>query len=211
MMHNRTFKLLLPVLGLFAGGCVHDQWDYRVVQNVNISQPNQLGSDGPVELKIQPPGPKLPDDVQAWQQEHLVNMSSRQTVLVASWQHDVGPYRTSVGRTLVLMMDGPPKPGQYWITPDNAVLVSYSGYSAPSKERVGLEGSFKIVDVKGKMVTAELSVRDTNDVDSSEFIDEPWDHLHWKPPFAISGRRTFAVTTPSDPVFEKTGVKWIVQ
>jgi hypothetical protein len=193
-------------------GCVHDYWNYRAVPEMPVAVANSVGSEGPVMLKVEPASPAaaLPKPKQLWLQEHAPSVATQQTVLVVTYQHDASLYGTSVGRTLVLMLDGPLKlDKQYWMTPDNAVLVSYSAYSAPTRERVGLEGSIKILKIDGRQITADIACRDVTDIDETEFVDQPWDPLYRQFPFFISGRRTFAVTTPSDPLFEKTGVKWV--
>ena len=199
---------VLPFLLL--GGCVHDTWSYRAVPDVNVTQQNQIGSEGPVVFKIEPPRPmNLPPSVQAWIQEHRTGIPTRQTILVAAWQHDWSRYETSVGRTLVLMLNGTPKLGKVWITPDDAVLVTYSAYSAPTRLRVTLSGSFNILSIKPNEIKVDLAVLDTNDIDNSDFLDQPWDPVYHQWPFVITGTRTFAITSTDDPLFAKTGVKWV--
>jgi hypothetical protein len=207
-LHAGTAAIGLSLLS----GCVHDYWNYRAVPEVPVAVANSIGSQGPVLLKVESatPAAALPKPRQLWLAEHAPSVAVPQTVLVVTYQHDASLYGTSVGRTLVLMLDGPLKENhQYWMTPDNAVLVSYSAYAAPTRERVGLEGSIKILKIQGNQITADIACRDITDIDETEFFDEPWDPLHRQFPFFISGRRTFAVTTPNDPLFEKTGVKWV--
>ena len=194
-------------------GCTHDYWNYRAVPEVPVAVHNSVGSEGPVVLKVEPPPPdldKLSPAQKQWIKEHRPLVALPQTVMVVTYQHDASLYGTSLGRTLVLTLDAPLKEGkQYWMTPDNAVLVSYSAYAAPTRERVGLEGSIKIIKIQGNQITADIACRDVTDIDETEFIDRPWDPLNRQFPFFISGRRTFAVTTPQDPLFDKTGVKWV--
>jgi hypothetical protein len=196
------------LLLLVAGGCSHDTWSYRAVPDTNISRPNQLDTRGALLIRsdaqaaaaASAPGRSSPDDV---------TTPGRRTVLVASWQHESTPYDGSMGRTLVIFLNGEPKPGQYWINADNAVLLSYSAYSTPTRERVNLEGSIKINHVDGKAVVAEVAVRDTTFVDSTNFLSRPWDPLNRTAPFLLKGQHTFALTTPNDPLFEQSAVKWV--
>src|SRR5260370_31320272 len=73
--------------------------------------------------------------------------SSPQTVLVVSVQRDFGRYDNSIGRSVVMFLDGLPTPGQYWMSSENSVLITYSAWSAPARSRVALNGSVKIVKV----------------------------------------------------------------
>jgi hypothetical protein len=144
-----------------------------------------------------------------WIRDHEIGVPSKQTVLVASWTHNVmGTYQSECGRTLVVLLDGAPKPGRVWLTAENSMLINYSSYSAPSRQRIGLEGSIDILRVRGDEIDTEVAARDTTDIDSSQFMDRPWDTLNRQFPFKLTGRHTFAITTPDDPIFKTAGVKW---
>jgi hypothetical protein len=132
-------------------------------------------------------------------------------VLVANWQHESSMYHHNVARTLVIFLDGQPRPGRYWLTPDNSVLLTYSSYTAPERERVNLAGSIRINEVHGDQIIADIAVRDTTDIDSSNFIERPFDPMNQIAPFVLYGTHTFAVTNPSDPLFERAAVRWIAQ
>jgi hypothetical protein len=179
-----------------AAGCSHDTWSYRAVPDTNLSRPNQIDTRGALVLKAE---------------GAITATASKQTVLMASWQHDSALYHHNVGRTLVVFLDGQPKPGQYWLTADNAVLLTYSAYSAPERERVNLTGSIRIDRIEGSSIIADVAVRDTTEIDSNEGVERPWDPMYRQFPFVLKGQHTFAVTTPADPVFEKSAVKWITQ
>ena len=108
-MSNRNLHRLLAISAMFLAGC--QTWTYKAVPNVNVSQPNELGSDGPLELKLEPEGPALSKADRKWIREHEVGVASVQTVLVASWSHNVmGTYQSDCGRTLVILLDGAPSP-----------------------------------------------------------------------------------------------------
>lgn len=207
-MSNRNLHRLLAISALFLAGC--QTWTYKAVPSVNVSQPNELGSDGPLELKIEPDGPALSKADRKWIREHEVGVASVQTVLVASWTHNVmGTYQSDCGRTLVILLDGAPKPGRVWLNTANSMLINYSSYSAPSRQRIGVEGSINILRVNSdQSIDAEIAARDTTEIDSSQFLDRPWDTLNRQFPFKLTGTHTFAVTTPSDPMFREAGVKW---
>jgi hypothetical protein len=206
-MLNRHLNRFIAISALLLAGC--QSWTYRAVPNVNVSRPNELGSEGPLELKLEPAGPPMDRATRQWIRDHQTGVASMQTVLVASWKHDVmGTYQSDCGRTLVILLDGAPKPGRVWLTAENSMLINYSSYSAPSRQRIGIEGSIDIVRVRDGAIDTEVAVRDTNDIDSSQFMDRPWDTLNRQFPFKLTGRHTFAVTDPSDPVFRAAGVKW---
>ncbi|HSV16091.1 MAG TPA: hypothetical protein VLI90_17655 [Tepidisphaeraceae bacterium] len=182
---------------VIAAGCSRDTWSYRAVPDTNLSRPNPMATRGTLVLKGDSGTEAAP--------------LSKQTVLMASWQHDSALYHHNVGRTLVIFIDGQPKPGQYWLTSENAVLLTYSAYSAPARERVNLAGSIRVDRVEGNRIVADVAVQETSEIDSSEFIDHPWDAMYTLPPFRLRGQHTFAVTTPADPIFEKSAVKWVAQ
>jgi hypothetical protein len=205
-MLNRHLYRFLGISALLLAGC--QSWTYRAVPNVNVSRPNELGSEGPLELKIEPAGPVMSAADRKWVRDHEIGVASVQTVLVASWQRDMGTYQSNCGRTLVILLDGTPKPGRVWLTPENSMLINYSSYSAPSRQRIGLEGSINILRVNGDKIDTEIAARDTTDIDSSQFMDRPWDTLNRQFPFKLTGRHTFAITTPDDPLFKTAGVKW---
>jgi hypothetical protein len=177
-------------------GCSHDTWSYRAVPDTNLSRPNQLDTRGALVLRSD---------------GTTTAAASKQTVLMASWQHDSAMYQHNVGRTLLIFIDGHPKPGQYWVTADNAVLLTYSAYTAPARERVNLAGSIRIDRIEGNSIIADVAVRDAAEIDSSEGLERWWDPMYRQFPFELQGKHTFAVTTPADPVFEKSAVKWVTQ
>jgi hypothetical protein len=206
-MYNRYLHSFIGISALLLAGC--QSWTYRAVPNVNVSRPNELGSEGPLELKIEPDGPAMSSADRKWIRDHEIGVPSKQTVLVASWTHNVmGTYQSECGRTLVVLLDGAPKPGRIWLTAENSMLINYSSYSAPSRQRIGLEGSIDILRVHGDEIDTEVAARDTTDIDSSQFMDRPWDTLNRQFPFKLTGRHTFAITTPDDPIFKTAGVKW---
>jgi hypothetical protein len=133
----------------------------------------------------------------------------KQTVLMISEHKNWGDYGSSFGRTVVLIIDGPLKPGQYWLTPENSVLIMYSSQSAPARTRVGLAGSVKVLSVHDDQIVADVAVRQTFDTDSGDFMDHYQDPTVWQIPWLIEGKHTFVVTKPSDPAFEKSAVRWV--
>jgi hypothetical protein len=114
-----------------------------------------------------------------------------------------------MGQTLVIFLDGAPKPGEYWLNPDNAVLITYSAYSAPQRERVALVGSVTILQTGGPEIVAKLAVSDTTAIDTSLFLDRPWDPINRQWPYELKGIFKFGVTEPGDPLFAKSAVKWV--
>ena len=132
-----------------------------------------------------------------------------QTILVASVQRDLGKYDTSVGRTIVLFIDGDPAPGEYWLNADNSVLIGFSAYSAPARTRVGLSGSIKILNVKDGKVEADIAIRETTEADSTLWVEKPYDPMNWQVPWVITGRRTFQMTTQDDPALKKAALQWM--
>ncbi len=206
-MRKRHINCLLGISALFLVGC--QSWTYKAVPNVNVSRPNELGSEGPLVLKVEPAGPVMSAAERQWINDHQIGVASVQTVLIAAWTHNVmGTYQSDCGRTLVVLLNGAPKPGRIWLTPENSMLINYSSYSNPSRQRIGLEGSINILSVNGDKIETEVAARDTTEIDSSQFMDRPWDTLNRQFPFVLTGKHTFAVTTPNDPTFKAAGVKW---
>ncbi len=209
---NSRKLLMIGMLAALLSGCVRDSWTYQAVPDINIARPNQLDSQGVLVLKTRPEANSaLPESVKQYLKQTDPNFASRHTILVASYHHDAASYNTTMGRTLVIFLDGQPQVGQYWLNPDNAVLLSYSAYSAPARERVGLQGSIKIDEVNGNKIVAEVAVRDTTEIDSSNFLDRPFDPLNRAWPFRFWGKHTFAVTDPNDPTFDRSAVKFVNQ
>ena len=132
-----------------------------------------------------------------------------QTVLVASVRGDFGAYDRSLGRTAVLFIDGDPAPGEYWLNPDNSVLISFSAYTAPARTRVGLTGSVKILHVDGGKIVADVAIRETTEGDTTLYVDRPYDPINWQIPWVITGRRTFTITSQDDPLLRKAAVQWV--
>jgi hypothetical protein len=120
-----------------------------------------------------------------------------------------GDYGTSYGQTVVLIIDGAVKPGQYWLTPENSVLIRFSSMSPPARSRVGLAGSVKVLSVTGDKIVAAVAIRQTFDTDSGDFMDHYQDPTVWQTPWLIEGKHTFVVTKPGDPAFEKSQVHWV--
>lgn len=213
-MTPRTYGLRcgsLAMAALLGAGCAKDTVSYRAVPNINIAQPTQLDSQGALVLQTEPAGPKakVSDAVARWLRDTQSTLASPRTVLVVAIHHDHFFYNLTEGRTLVIFLDPHPKPGQVWLNPDNAVLLSYSAYSAPIRERVNLAGSVDIKSVKGNQIVAALSVRDTTSFDSTAFLDKPFDPLARTYPFRLWGEHTFIVTSQNDPLFEKSAIKWV--
>jgi hypothetical protein len=208
IMKYLNLGVLLVLFALLAG-CAHDNWSYRAVPDITISRPDELDNEGRLVLKMEPDAGSLQTPaMQQWLHEHPAAAAKR-TVLMASWRHESAFYSHSMGRTLVIFLDGAPKPGEYWINPDNAVLITYSAYSPPSRERVALVGSVTIDEVGGRQIVARLAVRDTTAIDTSLFLDHPWDPVNRTWPFTLRGKFTFDVTEPGDPLFEKSAIKWV--
>ena len=201
----------IGVIGL--GGCARDVWSYRAVPDINISRPNQIDTKGALVLKTEPANAPSAFATPAEGSTRLADPSapSRRTVLVANWQHESAMYHHDVARTLVIFLDGQPRPGQYWLTPDNAVLLTFSAYSAPERVRVNLTGSIRIDQVHGNQIVADVAVRDTTEIDTSLFFERPFDPMYQIAPFVLYGTHTFAVTDPNDPLFAKAAVKWVAQ
>jgi hypothetical protein len=192
-------------------GCGYDSWNYRAVPGVTISRPDLLDNEGRLVLKMEADAGSLQSpEMLRWLHDHPAAAAKR-TVLVASFRHESWFYSHTMGRTLVVFLDGAPKPGQIWLNPDNAVLITYSAYSAPSRERVALVGSVTIDKIDGKEIIARVAVRDTTEIDSSLFVDRPWDPINRTWPFTLRGTFTFDVTEPKDPLFEKSAVKWVTR
>ena len=138
-----------------------------------------------------------------------VEIHKPQTVLVASVQRDFGRYETSVGRTIVLFIDGDPAPGEYWLNADNSVLIGFSAYSAPARTRVGLTGSIKILSVNEGKVEADIAIHETTEADSTNWVEKPYDPINWQVPWTITGRHTFQMTTQDDPALKKAALQWM--
>ena len=132
-----------------------------------------------------------------------------QTVLVASVRRDWGSYDRSIGRTVVLFIDGTPAPGEYWLNADNSVLITYSAYTAPARTRVGLNGSLKIISMNDKEIVADVAFRETSEADSTVLAEHPYDPAAWQIPWVVIGRRTFQITTQDDPSLKKAAVQWV--
>lgn len=195
---NAIFAVCASIMAGLAGGCVHDAWSYKAVPDVLVSRADNLSAQGPLILRAGPAATAAP----------TTQPAPRQTVLMASWKHDAGTYRSSVDRTLVVTLDGDLHPGQYWLTPDNAMLITSSAYSAPMRERVHLTGSIKIEQINPRDITAQVAIRETQDVDSTGFIDRPYDPAYRQWPFVLTGQRTFAIASPNDPSLDPSAVKW---
>jgi hypothetical protein len=133
----------------------------------------------------------------------------KQTVLMINQKKKWGNYDSSFGQTVVLILDGPVKPGQYWLTPSNSVLIRYSSATPPARTRVGLAGSVKVLSVEGDKIVADVSVRQTFDTDSGDFMATYYDPTVWQMPWVISGKHTFVVTKTNDPAFDQAQVRWI--
>jgi hypothetical protein len=138
--------------------------------------------------------------------------NEKQTVLMAAqrktwwWQ-----YSNSFRQTAVLIIDGPPKPGQYWLTADNSVLIKSSAFSAPARDRVALRGSIKILKVTDDSIIADVALHDVTESDSSELINHLYDQAYYQTPWEIRQKCVFKITRPSDPEFEKAAVHWVAE
>jgi hypothetical protein len=133
-----------------------------------------------------------------------------QTVLMGSVTKSFGDRASSVTRTFVLMLDGQPRPGTYWLTPDNSMLISYSSWSPPSRTRVGLTGSVKVLAVNGNKIDAQICIRETTEADTGEFVSEfhYLDPAYYQTPWVVNSHQTFIITDKNDPAFDKAGVHW---
>jgi hypothetical protein len=207
-MKYLNLGVMFVSVGMLAG-CGHDTWSYRAVPDINISRPNELDSEGRLVLKLEPEGTvRQTPELQQWLHEHP-EAAAKRTVLMASFQHDSEWYSYTHGRTLVIFLEGAPKLGQYWLNPDNAVLITYSAYSGPARERVALVGSVTIDQINGHDIVAKIACRDSTEIDTSLFLDQPWDPVNREEPFVLRGKFHFDITEPTDPVFEKSAVKWV--
>lgn len=209
-MKFRNHLLPLAVLTASLTGCVHSGWSYKAVPDITMSRADDPAATGPVLLRtegaLQTPASLPPSKI-----DSQFRPAARQTVLVAQYRQDLGAYDTTLGKTLIVCLDGAPKPGEYWLTPDNTVLVTYSSYSAPSRERVNLVGSIKILKITGDHITADCAVRDTTEGDSSIFVDRPYDPVATQFPFMLTGVHDFTITTPSDPTFDQASLRWVTR
>lgn len=134
-----------------------------------------------------------------------------QTVLMASEDHSWGFYASHLNQTMVLIIDGPPRLGEFWLTPDNSELIISSAYSAPARSRVNLSGSIKILKVDGNRIVADVAIRKTTQADSADMMERLYDPAVYWNPWLILGKHTFEVTNPSDPAFEKAQVHWVME
>jgi hypothetical protein len=132
-----------------------------------------------------------------------------QTVLMGNVRRDWGDHGSSVGRTFVLFIDGPPQVGDYWMNSDNSVLISYSAWSAPARTHIGLNGSVKILAVRGDKIDAYVALRETTESDTTEWVTHYWDPNYYQWPWIINGRHTFQITSSADPAFQKAAIRWI--
>jgi len=211
-MNSRHLLLPLAVLTVSLTGCVHAGWSYKAVPDITMSRGDDPAATGPVLLRTEgAAAPQTPAALPPSKIDAQFRPPARQTVLVAQYKQDLGGYDTTLGKTLIVCLDGAPKPGEYWLTPDNAVLVTYSSYSAPSRERVNIVGSIKVLKVTGNHITAECAVRDTTEGDSSIFLDRPYDPVASSPPFALVGVHDFVITTPDDPTFDHASLRWVTR
>ena len=137
-----------------------------------------------------------------------VKKSVPQTILVASVRREAGTYAASVGRTLIIFIDGKPLPGEYWLTSENSVLINFSSFTAPARTRVGLQGSIRIVKADEKGVVADMAIHDTTEADYEAFNEKPFDPLQWQMPWNIIGRHEFKITTSEDPALKNAQVQW---
>jgi hypothetical protein len=132
-----------------------------------------------------------------------------QTVLMGNVRRDWGDHGSSVGRTFVLFIDGPPQVGDYWMNSDNSLLITYSAWSEPARTHIGLNGSVKILAVHGDKIDAYVALRETTESDTTEWVGHYWDPNYWQWPWIINGRHTFQITSSSDPAFQKAAIRWI--
>jgi hypothetical protein len=197
-----SLMLLLPIGSI---GCSSSSWTYQAVPNLLIDQPDNLSTQGPLMLKTEPDSVIHADTAGTGLQ--ATPSAHRKTVMIVSWHHDLGTYRSSIGRTLVVTIDGPPKPGQYWLNPDDAVLITYSAYSAPMHDRIDLTGSIRIIKVGPKEIVADVAVKERHEEDSTEFIDRPYDPAYRQFPFHIYGQHTFTIVSANDPAIDRSAVR----
>lgn len=132
-----------------------------------------------------------------------------QTVLVGNVVKDFGERGSMVSRTFVLAIDGSPRPGTYWMTSDNSVLVTYSAWSPPSRSRVAITGSVEILKIEGDKIYTHVALRETAEGDSTEWVAHIYDPKYWQTPWTLNGKHVFTVTTKNDPVFDRAGVHWV--
>ncbi len=132
-----------------------------------------------------------------------------QTVLVGNVYRDFGERGSSVSRTFVLFIDGAPKPGTYWMTNANSVLITYSAFTPPHRSRVAMVGSVKIIKVDGNKIDAHVSLRETEESDSYEWVTHYMDPAYWQAPWIVNGRHTFMITGKDDPALRKAAVEWV--
>ncbi len=136
------------------------------------------------------------------------DLQAPQTVLMGNVQRDLGERGSSISRTFVLFIDGEPRPGKYWMTSDNTVLITYSAWSPPARSRIGLTGSVEIFKVEGNKIYSHVALHETMESDSTEFISHYWDPAAWQTPWVMNGKHTFIITSKDDPAFDKAAVHW---
>jgi hypothetical protein len=185
---------------------------------------SNLGDQHPRVIEARLTLAEATDDVSDYSRQHHVDRksqgaippplkqepkSSPQTVLVVSVQRDFGKYDNSIGRSVVMFLDGPPTPGQYWMNADNSVLITYSAWSAPARSRVALDGSVKILRVTERQVIADVAFRENSESDSTEWVAHMEDPVYWQAPWIVTRRCVFQMTTTDDPAWGKAAVKWV--
>jgi hypothetical protein len=182
-----------------------------------------LGASHPKIMEAQLDAEELAKDIESYAQRvrgsvtvigvvpapAQVETPAPQTVLIMSVQRDYGSYDRSVGRSVVIFIDGSPAPGTHWLNADNSVLITQSAFTAPARTRVGLVGSVKIIETKGDTIVADVAVRENVEGDTSTWVEKPYDAATWELPWVITGRREFKITTPQDPALRKAAVQWI--
>lgn len=183
-------------MGAMVCGCADTHWDYRAVPSVHMLKKGEPGDTGPLELAVAKPA-------------HHSEVLPERTVLLASMRSEGVGYPSSVYRTVVVMLHGAPKPGKVWLDSENAVLLTYSNWSAPAHQSVTLAGSVDVISVTPNEVVADVAIKDSGEFNQTAWVDRWWDPVSVLPPLTLVGRHTFQVTTQNDPIFEKAAVKWV--
>ena len=135
------------------------------------------------------------------------------TILMVALDHS-GPGRLTIhpggdlvdrySRVLVLMLDQPLPDETIWLSDDNSMMIEYSPNTPPQRSYTAVEGSVKIVSVKGDDVIADMKLKFRSDV-------EDLDATLFRFPYKQDGRKRFVALTPGDALYKTGPVRWVAQ
>lgn len=133
-MAARLFASMFCLLTT-AAGC-HESRDYWVLTDVRVTLP-------PLNT-----GERATDRAGTPAEWLDVHAGGAQTVLIATHGHDDPEvFDDEWSRTFVIVLDGPPSPGTYEITPDNARFIEAGAWLPPRRPYAGAEGRLEIRSV----------------------------------------------------------------